>query len=148
MSRRGEFNLGQLVRERHHRDAVLVGFTTDHGTVTAASEWGAVARRRRVRPALRESHEALFHSAHADRFLLAWRDGDPVAAHLHMVRLERAIGVIYRPDTERVSHYFGADLKNQFDAVLHFDETAAVKPLELLAEWEPNEVPETFPTGV
>jgi erythromycin esterase-like protein len=148
MSRRGEVNLGQLVREPHDGDAVLVGFTTDHGTVTAASEWGAVARRKRVRPAVRESHEALFHAARPDRFLLAWRDDDPVAVHLHMVRLERAIGVIYRPDTERISHYFGADLKNQFDAVLHFDETAAVKPLELLAEWEPNEVPETFPSGV
>jgi erythromycin esterase-like protein len=77
-----------------------------------------------------------------------WREGDNVAAGLRSSRLERAIGVIYRPDTERQSHYFGARLSDQFDAVLHFDETRAVKPLETTAEWEAGEVPETFPFAV
>ena len=63
-------------------------------------------------------------------------------------RLERAIGVIYRPDTERQSHYFQASLSSQFDAVLHFDHTRAVRPLDMTAEWTRLEVPETFPTGV
>jgi erythromycin esterase-like protein/adenine/guanine phosphoribosyltransferase-like PRPP-binding protein len=148
MSRRGELNVGQLVRERYGRDAVLIGFTTHHGTVTAASEWGAPAERKRVRPGLAGSYEALFHAARPDRFLLTWREGDPATEALRDPRLERAIGVIYRPETERLSHYFKARLPDQFDAVLHFDETRAVKPLEHSAEWEAGEPPETFPFGV
>jgi erythromycin esterase-like protein/adenine/guanine phosphoribosyltransferase-like PRPP-binding protein len=148
MSRRGELNVGQLVRERYGRDAALIGFTTYHGTVTAASEWGAPAERKRVRPGMAGSYEALFHAARPDRFLLAWRAGDPATEGLRDPRLERAIGVIYRPETERISHYFNARLPDQFDAVLHFDETRAVKPLELTAEWEAGEPPETFPFGV
>ena len=148
MSRRGELNVGQLVRDKYARDAVLIGFTTHHGTVTAASEWDAPAERKRVRPALAGSYEALFHAARPGRFLLTWRDGDPATDGLREPRLERAIGVIYRPETERMSHYFGARLTDQFDAVLHFDETRAVEPLELTAEWEAGEPPETFPFGV
>ena len=148
MGRRGELNLGQLVRERHGQDAVLVGFTTHRGTVTAASDWGSPAERKRVRPALADSYEALFHAARPAPFLLTWRDGDAVATALREPRLERAIGVIYRPETERMSHYFGARLPDQFDAVLHFDETRAVEPLEYTAEWEAGEVPETFPFAV
>jgi erythromycin esterase-like protein/predicted phosphoribosyltransferase len=148
MSRRGELNLGQLVREKYGRDAVGIGFTTHHGTVTAASEWGAPAERKRIRPALPGSYEALFHAVLPGRFLLTWRDGDPATEGLREPRLERAIGVIYRPETERLSHYFGARLPGQFDAVLHFDETRAVRPLEVTAEWEAGEPPETFPFGV
>ncbi|HEU4620478.1 MAG TPA: erythromycin esterase family protein [Gammaproteobacteria bacterium] len=148
MSRRGELNVGQLVREKYSNDAVLVGFTTYHGTVTAASDWGAVAERKRVRPGLPASYEAMFHAAQPNRFLLTWRDGDRVIEVLRGPRLERAIGVIYRPETERISHYFGARLTDQFDAVLHFDETRAVEPLEYTAEWETGEVPETFPFAV
>ena len=148
MGRRGELNLGQLVRERHGQDAVLVGFTTHRGTVTAASDWGSPAERKRVRPALVDSYEALFHTAQPAPFLLTWRYGDAVATALREPRLERAIGVIYRPETERQSHYFGARLPDQFDAVLHFDETRAVEPLEYTAEWEAGEVPETFPFAV
>ena len=97
-------------------DCLLVGFTTDHGTVTAASEWGGPAERKRVRPAL--------------------------------PRLERAIGVIYRPDTERQSHWFVAHMPQQFDAVVHIDETSAVEPLERTALWDRGEAPETYPTGL
>ncbi|HYZ34614.1 MAG TPA: erythromycin esterase family protein, partial [Crenalkalicoccus sp.] len=148
MGRRGELNLGQLVRERHGREAVLVGFTTHHGTVTAASNWDGPAERKRVRPALAGSYEALFHDARPDRFLLTLRSGGGATDGLRAQRLERAIGVIYRPETERASHYFGARLPDQFDAVLHFDETRAVEPLEYSAEWEAGEPPETFPFGV
>jgi erythromycin esterase-like protein/predicted phosphoribosyltransferase len=148
MSRRGELNVGQLVREKYGQGAVGIGFTTHHGTVTAASEWDAPAERKRVRPALAGSYEALFHAARPGRFLLTWRDGHPATEGLRESRLERAIGVIYRPETERMSHYFGARLPDQFDAVLHFDETRAVEPLEVTAEWEAGEPPETFPFGV
>lgn len=142
----GELNVGQLVRERYGRDAVLIGFTTDHGTVTAATDWDTPAQRKRVRPALAGSYEALFHEVGIPRFLLTLRGGR-AANFLREPRLERAIGVIYRPETERVSHYFHARLPDQFDAVLHLDETRAVEPLEPAAEAN-GEVPETFPSGV
>jgi erythromycin esterase-like protein len=147
MGVRGEFNVGQLVRERYLRDAVLVGFTTFHGTVTAASDWDAPAERKRVRPALPESYENLFHQLDLPRAFFNLRDTE-TADQLRRERLERAIGVIYRPDTERASHYFRARLPAQFDAVLHFDETRAVEPLERAARWETAEPPETYPVGV
>jgi erythromycin esterase-like protein len=151
MGESGEWNVGQLARERHGSEAVLVGFTTYSGTVTAASDWDAPAERKRVRAALPESYEALFHEVGVPRFLLALRDGGPAVAGLEEPRLERAIGVIYRPDTERQSHYFYARLPQQFDAVIHLDETRAVEPLERTARWharEMGEVPETFPSGM
>lgn len=148
MGEEGEWNVGQLVRERHGRDAVLVGLTTHHGTVTAASNWDEPAERKRVRPALENSYEALFHDVNESRFLLTIRDDEHIASALRPAMLERAIGVIYRPETERGSHYFHARLSDQFDAVIHFDETRAVEPLERTVEWEIGEVPETFPTGV
>jgi len=148
MSERGELNVGQLVRERFGPRAVLVGFSTYTGTVTAASDWGEAAERKRVRPALRGSYEALFHEVGTPRFLLVFREDGRLTDGLREPRLERAIGVIYRPETERLSHYFHARLPDQFDALLHFDETRAVEPLERTAGWEAGEVPETFPTGV
>jgi len=148
MGQRGELNVGQLTREKYGSEAVLVGFTTHHGTVTAASDWGEPAERKRVRPALAGSYEALFHAAGRDRFLLIVNDSDRLAQQLGVARLERAIGVIYRPETELQSHYFRARLPSQFDAVLHFDETRAVKPLETTEEWEAGELPETFPFAV
>jgi erythromycin esterase-like protein len=148
MSQRGELNVGQLVRERYGRGAVLVGFTTDHGTVTAASDWGGPAERKRVRPALDGSYEAMFHATRLSRFLLLCRDHRPLSELLSAPALERAIGVIYRPDTERMSHYFYARLAEQFDAVVHFDETQALEPLERTAGWDAGEPPETYPFGV
>jgi len=148
MTRRGEINVGQLVREQYGNDAVLVGFTTHRGSVTAASNWDAPAERKRVRPALPGSYEALFHEVGLARFLLILRNNDNALEGLRDAKLERAIGVIYRPDTERVSHYFHARLLAQFDAVLHFDETRALEPLERTAGWEAGEAPETFPFAV
>jgi erythromycin esterase-like protein len=148
MSRRGELNVGQLVRERYGDDAVLVGFTTHHGSVTAASDWDGPAERKRVRPARPDSYEAAFHDTRLGNFLLAWRGRDDAREALLAPALERAIGVIYRPDTERASHYFYARLPLQFDAVMHFDETRAVEPLERTAVWDAGEPPETFPFGV
>ncbi len=137
----GELNLGQLVRERVGLDALLVGFSTYTGTVTAASDWGGPAESKRVRPALGGSWEELFHGMDAPNLLLG-------TGGLEGRRLERAIGVVYRPETERISHYFHARLARQFDAVLHIDETSAVEPLETTSEWEAGELPETYPWGV
>lgn len=148
MSEHGELNLGQLVRERFGSQAVLIGFTTHHGTVTAASDWDGPAERKVVRPGLPGSYEALFHEAQHPRFWLEFRKHPEVAAKLRGEALERAIGVIYRPETERLSHYFHARLSDQFDAILHFDRTRAVEPLERTAEWHSGEVEETFPSGI
>jgi erythromycin esterase-like protein len=147
IGREGEWNVGQLTRERHGSDAVLVGFSTYTGTVTAASDWGGPSERKRVRPGLVGSFEALFHSLGVPDLLLPMRDRKQVAAALREIRLERAIGVIYRPETERQSHYFEARLPQQFDAVIHFDETHAVEPLDLTAGWKTGELPETYPFG-
>ena len=148
MGRRGELNVGQLIRERYGRECVLIGFTTYSGTVTAASEWGGRAERKRVRPALPESYEAMFHAVGAPRFLLRLRDGGQVSHALAEPMLERAIGVIYLPESELASHYFYASLARQFDAILHFDQTRAVEPLERTSEWAIGEPAETFPSGM
>ncbi len=148
MSQRGELNLGQLARQRHGRAAFLAGFTTFEGTVSAASAWDAPVERKRVRPALPDSCEALFHETGIGDFMLPLRDGGRAAEVLSKPRLERAIGVIYRPETERLSHYFHADVANQFDAVLHFDRTRAVEPLEPTTHWTRGEPPETYPTAL
>jgi erythromycin esterase-like protein len=105
MAAHGELNLGQLARERYGTDTVSIGFSTYTGTVTAASDWGGSAECKRVRPALPESYEALFHSVGLPNFVLTLRDDAAVAA-LAEPRLERAIGVIYRPESERLSHLF------------------------------------------
>jgi erythromycin esterase-like protein len=142
----GELNLGQLVRQTFDRDSCLVGFTTHSGTVTAARDWDEPAEQRRVRPSLPESYERLFHDTGVPRFSLRM-DDQAVRDALSVSRLERAIGVIYSPETERASHYFRAHLAQQFDAIIHVDETRALRPLERWARVE-DEVPETYPTGV
>jgi erythromycin esterase-like protein len=148
VSTSGELNVGQLVRERHPADCRLVGFTTYTGTVTAADDWGGPAQRKWVRPALPESVEELFHEAGEKGFLVAFGGGSRVAEVLRSARLERAIGVVYRPETERPSHYFRARPADQFDAVIHVDETRAVEPLERTGQWEEGEVPELYPFAV
>ena len=147
-SARGELNLGQLVRERHAGDCRLVGFSTYTGTVTAASDWEGPAERKWVRPALADSVEELFHEVGEKEFLLRFGTAPRSADALRSGRLQRAIGVIYRPETERRSHYFRARVPDQFDAVIHVDETRAIEPLERTAGWEAGEIPETYPFAV
>lgn len=148
MGQRGELNLGQLVRQRYGKQAVLVGFTTYTGTVTAASGWDNPAERKHVRPALPDSYEGLFHRTEIPNFLLSLHGKGDTVSFLREPRLERAIGVIYLPRSERVSHYFHAQLSDQFDVVLHLDETRAVEPLERMAAWEAGEVAETYPSAL
>jgi len=148
MGKRGEWNVGQLVKHRYGRESVLVGFTTYEGTVTAASDWGGPAERKRVLPALPGSYENLFHKTGLERFLLLMPYGSASRIAMQTPLLERAIGVIYRPETERQSHYFHASMSNQFNAVIHIDETRAVEPLERTVEWDVGEVLETFPSGI
>lgn len=147
MGREGELNVGQLIREKHGDDARLIGFTTYHGTVTAASEWDGPSEHKRVRPGMPGSYEALLHGAGIDDFLLPLR-GNAAARALEEERLERAIGVIYLPATERISHYFEASLARQFDAVIHIDETRAVEPLERFEREHTREAPETYPSAL
>lgn len=145
MGTQGELNLGQLVKEAFGADALSIGLTTHTGSVTAASNWDEPAQLMSVRPAVAGSYERLFHETGIPAFLLDLR-GD-VSQWLRTPMLERAIGVVYRPQTERQSHYFLASLARQFDLVIHYDETHALEPLEL---WSRREVdlPETWPTGV
>jgi erythromycin esterase-like protein/predicted phosphoribosyltransferase len=147
MSRRGELNLGQLARQAYGSDAVLVGFSTYRGHVTAASDWDEPAQRKRVRPALPESYEALFHETGISRFQLGW-DEVRLTEALSEPRLQRAIGMIYRPETERLSHYFRSQLTAQFDWLLHVDESTAVIPLEPGHRWSAGEPPESYPSGL
>jgi erythromycin esterase-like protein len=147
MGAQGELNVGQLLREQYHGDVFSVGFTTHTGTVTAATEWGLPPHRRHVRPSLPGSYERLFHDTGIPRFLLSLHDPD-LSGALQGPHLERAIGVIYAPQTERRSHYFHARLPEQFDAVIHMDDTRAVEPLERTAAWEAGELAETYPSGL
>jgi erythromycin esterase-like protein len=147
MGRGGEINVGQLVRERYGRESCLLGFTTYSGSVTAAHDWDEPAHRRYVRPGLAGSTESLMHRVGVRNFLLDLREPHTRDA-LQDPRIERAIGVIYRPETERMSHYFDAHLPGQFDLLVHFDETRALEPLERNAVWEKGELPETYPFAV
>jgi erythromycin esterase-like protein len=144
----GELNVGQLVRSELGADAALIGFTTYTGTVTAASDWGGAAERKAVQPALPDSYEALFHDVPQRNFFLDLRTEREVRSVLSTPQIERAIGVIYRPETERASHYFFARLPSQFDAVLHYDVTRAVEPLERTGAWDRGEIPETYPSAL
>jgi len=142
----GEFNLGQLARTRWTDGCFLVGFTTHHGRVSAASNWGGPVEHKRVLPALSGSFEETLHNAPERDFIV--RLGAFAPASLTQVMLERAIGVIYRPDSERSSHWFWAQLATQFDAVIHLDQTSAVRPLDRTELWDSGEPPETYPSGL
>jgi len=146
-SRRGEINLGQLCRERHGSDVFVVGFTTHTGTVTAASAWGGVAERKNVRPAIQGSWEAELHAVGRPRWWLDCRD-PRLSDALSAERLERFIGVLYLPETERYSHYVEARIGEQFDALVYYDSTRAVEPLERTGRWDRGELPETFPSAM
>ncbi|HEX8246762.1 MAG TPA: erythromycin esterase family protein [Pyrinomonadaceae bacterium] len=129
MGEAGELNVGHLMRRATDGNSVLVGFTTYTGEVTAAPEWGAEGRSMKVRPAVAGSYSKLFHDAVGANFLLIFRGNEALARELASSRLERAIGVVYMPETERQSHYFEARLSRQFDAVIHCEVTSAVKPI-------------------
>ncbi|HEV2608794.1 MAG TPA: erythromycin esterase family protein, partial [Noviherbaspirillum sp.] len=149
MGDHGELNLGQLVRERYGTEqSFLLGFTTHTGTVTAASEWDAPAELKRVRPSMPNSFERLFHDLGIGNFVLPIRNNRNVIRALEGRRLERAIGVIYLPESERLSHYFDADLAKQFDAVIHIEETTALHPLDHTMHWQHDEIPDTYPSGM
>lgn len=144
----GQLTLGQLAREHHGSAVRLIGFTTYTGTVTAASRWGGIAERKIVRPALNGSVEELFHEVERSEFLISPMLSRAAAEPLDVVRLGRAIGVIYLPDTERQSHYYHVRPGEQFDALIHLDRTTALEPLEAGSVWSAGETPETYPTGL
>jgi protein-L-isoaspartate(D-aspartate) O-methyltransferase len=147
MSARGEFNIGQLVRQEYGDNAYLIGFGTDHGTVAAASEWGGPMEVKQVQPSHIDSYERVCHETMTDNFLLPLRIPlqEITRKKLLAERLERAIGVIYRPETELQSHYFYASLPRQFDEYIWFDETRAVEPL---TRETIKDLPGTFPFGL
>ncbi len=144
----GQLTLGQLVRQRHGDESRLIGFSTYAGTVTAASDWGGIAERKVVRPALGGSIEELLHETGRSGFLVSAQISPAAAEPLSAVRLGRAIGVIYRPETERQSHYFHVRPADQFDAMIHIDRTRALEPLEVTSLWIAGETPETYPSGL
>lgn len=149
MGRRGEHNIGQLCRQWFGDEAALIGFGTHTGTVAAATDWDGDMEVKRVRPSRPDSYEGASHASGVPRFLLDLRRDEALARALEEPRLERFIGVIYRPETERFSHYAEAELSRQFDAWVWFDETTAVTPLGLETHEEPpGEAPETFPFGL
>jgi len=146
MSARGEFNIGHLARKKFGARCYSIGFGTDRGTVAAASDWDGPMEIKKVRPALNNSYEKLCHETGVPRFMLGLRDR--ASAHVRGLaepRLERAIGVIYRPESELASHYFEAELPRQFDEYIWFDETKAVTPFD--AE-QLKELPDTYPFGI
>lgn len=148
MGRRGEFSLGELARNHFGDRALLVGLTTSRGTVTAADDWDAPARRMELLPPLAHSCEIAFQRTGIPAFLLDFDAHPPVAEALSSPLLQRAIGVVYQRDSERSSHYLTADTAKQFDVLVHIDETRALEPLETAPSMESVEVEETYPTGV
>jgi erythromycin esterase-like protein len=147
MGWQGEFNIGELCRKAYREEAVLIGFGTDRGTVAAADDWDEPMQVKTIVPARPDSHERIFRDTGLKAFLTDWRENfqDDLKDALSRPRLERAIGVIYRPDTELYSHYFEAILAEQFDAFVWFDETRAVRPL---SRAHGKGMPETYPFGL
>jgi erythromycin esterase-like protein len=146
----GQITLGQLLRERHPDQTALVGFTTHEGAVVAAHDWDEPAEKQRIRPSEPDSWERLFHDAATSRFYLRTDDLRRAVGE-GVERLQRAIGVVYRPETERRSHYFNARLADEFDIIVHIDSTRAVEPLDpvdVSSSSTELELPETYPTGV
>jgi protein-L-isoaspartate(D-aspartate) O-methyltransferase len=147
MSARGEYNIGHLCREEFGNAAFSIGFGTHSGTVAAASDWDGPMEVKAVLPSLKQSYERLCHETGRPRFMLPLRGRSAVevSKRLAKPRLERAIGVIYRPETELASHYFQAVLPAQFDEYIWFDESHAVTPFETK---ELEGLPDTYPFGL
>lgn len=130
MGEKGEVNIGQLAREKYGvKDTYLIGFSTYQGFVTAADDWGQPCEHKKINPGIPGSYEDLFHQLKHKEFILDLHRYKEIEHYLHISRLQRAIGVIYRPDTERMSHYFFTKLPLQFDSIIHFDDTTAVQEL-------------------
>jgi erythromycin esterase-like protein len=130
MADQGEINIGQLIREQHDGHTCLIGFSTYQGSVTAASEWGNPPQFVKINPGLKGSYEEIFHQLQYQNFLLDLVNSPELEHFLKIPRLQRAIGVIYRPESERYAHYFFTHLTSQFDFLIHFDKTTAVIPLD------------------
>jgi erythromycin esterase-like protein len=148
VGRLGEWNVGELTRKAYAGDTCLIGFSTYDGWVTAASEWDGPAERKRVRPGMPDSYEEVLHRAGIPRYFLNLRQPGPARDALMERRLERAIGVLYLPRTERQSHYFMAELPRQYDGIIHIDRTTAVQPLDATSGWHSGEPPETYPEAL
>ncbi|KTD33176.1 erythromycin esterase [Legionella nautarum] len=133
MGEQGEVNIGQLVREQH-TETYSIGFSTYEGFVTAASNWDMPAECKKIVPGFGESYEELFHQLRYKKFSLHLIGNEELTHFLKIPRLQRAIGVIYRPETERLSHYFFTQLPYQFDSLIHFDKTMALQPLPINAD--------------
>jgi erythromycin esterase-like protein len=147
MGWQGEFNIGELCRTAYGEDAALIGFSTDRGTVAAAAAWDAPMEIQTVIPTRPDSWEYMFRCTGVPASLTSWREADRygLREHLSEPRLQRAIGVIYRPDTELLSHYFQAVLSEQFDALVWFESTKAITPL---SGERPAGAVETYPFGL
>ncbi|MCW7539240.1 erythromycin esterase family protein [Aquabacterium sp. A7-Y] len=144
----GQLNLGQLVRERLPQNSFLLGFTTHTGTVAAASDWDAPVERKQVLESRPGSIERVMHDSGAERFALPLRGDAALVEALDQPLLQRAIGVIYRPDTELMSHYFRARVSAQFDALIHVDDSRSVRPLDRSGRWQHSPETETYPSGM
>lgn len=136
MGEQGEINIGQLIREEYGEESYLIGFSTYQGFVTAAAKWGGQANLIPVTPALQSSYEELFHHVKHKNFILNLVNDTDLEHYLRLPHLQRAIGVIYRPDTERMSHYYFSRIPYQFDSIIHIDQTTAVEPLDKSNEWQ------------
>ena len=148
MSRRGELNLGQIMREKYKDETLLIGFSTYQGKVSAASNWDMPVEHKTVIPALKGSVEEALHETGVKDFILKFRGNEQLTKALDTPLLERFIGVIYQPRTERQSHYYHAHISRQFDALIYLDETTAVQPLKTETHWVKNDLDETFPFGI
>jgi len=148
MARQGEYNIGQLTRTAYPGQTLLIGFSTCRGTVTAADNWDQPGRSHTINEPFPRSYEELFHHVSHKNFMLDLREDNDAVANLMSPRLQRAIGVVYRPGTERYSHYLNCRLPEQFDFILHYDETSALHPLPTRQRAGFGELEETYPTGL
>lgn len=148
MSKHGELNIGQMVRQSYGNKSLLVGFSTCRGTVAAASDWDSPMQRKKLCPPLSGSYEEIFHHVGHKQFLLNLMENNEAVDLLMEPKLQRAIGVVYRPDTERYSHYLSVCLPEQFDFMLHYDDTTAVEPLETDTQWHHGDLDDTYPSGL
>ncbi|MDE2335790.1 MAG: erythromycin esterase family protein [Alphaproteobacteria bacterium] len=148
MALRGEYNIGQMTRSGYGARALLVGFSTCRGTVRAAADWDEPAEVKEIMEPLAGSYEQIFHLANGEKFFLDLRQDNTATDMLREHRLLRAIGVVYKPETERYSHYVYSCLPKQFDFIIHFDRTTAVEPIETIPHVHRGEMDETYPSGI